>query len=125
MPAAFVWPSSVNSRNGLGLLETSGGVQVKFWNAASSIGLQLSTVRADDFNNNYALILTDTEYEPPLLRATASPPDTIVFGHTIVNILDHQQHTTTSYDGLQAWCLRMTVPAYSGITCIINQSISQ
>src|SRR6218665_3021569 len=101
----------VDPRNGLGDLWRRAG-EVLDQRGSDRPAVSIS---ADEFNNHYAQISTDTGYEPPLLKATASPPDAIVSELTIINILDHLHHKTTGYDGLPAWFLRLAAPAYSGI----------
>ena len=114
--------SGVDPRNGLGDLWRRAG-EVLDHRGPDRPAVSIS---ADEFNNHYARISTDTGYEPPLLKATASPTDAIVSERTIFNILDHPHHTTTGYDGLPVWFLRLTAPAYSGIIAhLMNQSISQ
>src|SRR6218665_1777179 len=51
---------------------------------------------------------------------------TVLSQRSIFYLLDHLHHTTTGYDGLPAWFLRLTAPVYSGtIAHLINQSIVQ
>src|SRR6218665_1416581 len=65
-------------------------------------------------------------YEQPQLKATVSGRDGIVTERSIFYLLDHLHHTTTGYDGLPAWFLRLTAPVHSGtIAHLINQSIVQ
>src|SRR6218665_2959737 len=81
---------------------------------------------AETFNRHYSAISTDIGYEPPPIKQTASVRDCIVSEIRILGILDHPHHTTTGYDGLPAWFLRLTAPVYSGIIAnLFNQSILQ
>src|SRR6218665_1139335 len=71
-------------------------------------------------------ISTDAGCEQPHLKATVSDRDSIVTERNIFYLLDHLHPTTTGYDGLPAWFLRLTDPVYSGtIAHLINQSIVQ
>src|SRR6218665_2470150 len=81
---------------------------------------------AETFNRHYSAISTDIGYEPPPIKQTASVRDCIVSEIRILGILDHPHHTTTGYDGLPAWFLRLTAPVYSGIIAnLFSQSILQ
>jgi len=80
---------------------------------------------ADEFNEHYAGISTDAGYESPCLKATVHAGEDIVSESSIFYLLDHLHHTTTGYDELPAWFLRLTAPVYAGIIArLINLSVA-
>src|SRR6218665_2177481 len=70
---------------------------------------------ADEFNEHYTGISTDAGYESSCLKATVHDGEDIVSKSSIFYLLDHLHHTTTGYDELPAWFLRLTAPVYAGI----------
>src|SRR6218665_3326741 len=80
---------------------------------------------ADEFNKHYAGISTDAGYELPCLKATVHAGEDIVSESSIFYLLDHLHQTTTGYDELPAWFLRLTAPVYAGIIArLINLSVA-
>src|SRR6218665_2634463 len=68
---------------------------------------------------------TDAGYELPCLKATVHAGEDIVSESRIFYLLDHLHHTTTGYDELPAWFLRLTAPVYAGIIArLINLSVA-
>src|SRR6218665_2976754 len=112
----------VDPRNGLGALwrrvgEVTGGQRRCERND--------NGLSADEFNEHYAGISTDAGYESPCLKATVHAGEDIVSESSIFYLLDHLHHTTTGYDELPAWFLRLTAPVYAGIIArLINLSVA-
>src|SRR6218665_1854884 len=112
----------VDPRNGLGDL----------WGRVGEVtGVQRRCDRNDnglsagEFNEHYAGISTDAGYESPCLKATVHDGEDIVSESSIFYLLDHLDHTTTGYDELPAWFLRLTAPVYAGIIArLINLSVA-
>src|SRR6218665_3944014 len=80
---------------------------------------------ADEFNEHYAGISTDAGYESSCLKATVHDGEDIVSESSVFYLLDHLHHTTTGYDQLPAWFLRLTAPVHAGIIArLINLSVA-
>ena len=83
-------------------------------------------ISADSLNQHYAAISTDTSYQPPPRKQTATSNVTeVVSEWRMFNLLDHLCATATGPDQLPAWFLRLGAPLfYKPLTHLFNVSIS-
>src|SRR6218665_3265785 len=80
---------------------------------------------AEQFNEHFARLSTDDQYEQPSKRLTASPEWQFTSERQVFNLLDHLHHTADEDDCLPAWFLRLSAPVYSApLAHLINLSFS-
>jgi len=84
-----------------------------------------SDLTADQLNDHYATVSEDKDYVAPRYKSTAYQGQQFITDVRIFQILDNLRHTAEGADGLPAWYLRLTAPAYSEVLAgLINQSTS-
>jgi len=69
-----------------------------------------SGLTAQVLNRHYATVSTDSRYEMPPVKQTASFPYCFVTEIEMFRILDRLKPTVTWLDGLPAWFLRLGAP---------------
>jgi len=78
---------------------------------------------AQDLNNYYAAISTDSYYQPSKSKLTCHINNHCINEMQVFHILDHLRPTATGLDRLPAWFLRLGAPAFAApIAQLFNQS---
>ena len=80
---------------------------------------------ADQLNEHYSRISTDSDYEQPIRKQTVNSYVEIASSEMTFYLLDRLKNTAAGADGLPSWFLRLAAPAIcSPVAHLFNLSIS-
>ena len=83
-------------------------------------------ITAEQLNNHYARISTDSQYTPPALKCTTLPCwQRVISESKVFEILDHLRPTAAGLDQLPAWFLRVGAPFFcQPVARLFNLSVA-
>ena len=79
----------------------------------TQVNCSSSSITAQTLNEHYALISTDADYQPPLLKLTAYEGTANISEMEIFKLLDKLKPTASGLDTLPAWFLRLAAPIFA------------